>query len=106
MQEDYESDIEAVPNNRAQEIITAYSDLDFTHATEVQPNWAPTPVKVVGPELEPCELYFHEFSQLDTQHTDPKVKKEPHSVTSTPRKKVQLPVEEEIYPLHTPKVQS
>ena len=34
IQEGYESDIEAVPNARAQEVITTYPDLDLTHATE------------------------------------------------------------------------
>ena len=37
-----------------------YPDLNFTYAREVNPNWAPTPVKVVGLEPEPRELYFHE----------------------------------------------
>ena len=60
VQEGYESDIEAVPNLRAQEVFTTYSDLNLTHATENHPNWAPTPVKVVEPEPEPRKLLFHE----------------------------------------------
>ena len=52
IQEGYESDIKAVPNLRAQEVITICPNLDLTHATENHLNWAPTPVKVVGPEPE------------------------------------------------------
>ena len=60
VQETYDNDIEVIPSNRVQEILSAYPDLNLTYATEVNPNWAPTPVKVVGPEPEPRELYFHE----------------------------------------------
>ena len=53
-------DIGPVPEGKAQEDYTAYHELDFKRATETKPDWAPTPVKVVGPEPEPHELYFHE----------------------------------------------
>ena len=105
IQEGYKSDIEAVPNLRAQEVLTAYSDLNLTHAIEHHPNWAPTPVKVVGPEPEPRELLFHEQAQADPNDLHYSVKKEPPSLTSTPRKKTHFALEEETCPLQTPKVQ-
>ena len=77
IQEGYKSDIEALPNLRAQEVITAYPDLDLTHATENHPNWAPTPVKVVGPEPEPDELFLHEQAQADMNDPHYSVKKKP-----------------------------
>ena len=106
VQEGYDSDIEAEPNSRAQEIFTAYPDLNLTHATEVYHNWVPTPVKVVGPEPEPCELFFHEQAQEELPDINYTVKKEPLSLTSTPRKKPQFAMGEEIYPTQPPKVQS
>ena len=105
-QEGYDSDIEALPNIRAQEVLTAYTDLNFTHAKEVCPNWALTPVKVVGPEPEACELFFHEQHQSETLISDRVVKKEPLSLTSTPSKKTHFEIGEELYPIQTPKVQS
>ena len=75
-------------------------------ATETQPNWAPTLVKVVGPEPEPRELYFHEQAMPVSNQTDKWVKNEPQSITSTPKKKIQIQPEEDIYPLHTPKSES
>ena len=106
VQEGYDSDIEALPNVGAQEVLTTYTDLNFTHAKEVYPNWAPTPVKVVGPEPEAHELFFHEQDQLEASISDHVVKKEPPSLTSTPHKKTHFQKGEEIYPIQTPKVQS
>ena len=104
--EGYDSDSEAVPNVRAQEVFTAYPDLNLTHATEVHPNWAPMPVKVVGPEPELHELFFHEQAQSELPDQSYVVKKEPPSLTSTPSKKTHFAMGEEIYPIQTPKVQS
>ena len=105
IQEGYESDIEAVPNLRAQEVLTTYSDLNLTHANEHHPNWAPTPMKVVGPEPELCELLFHEQAQADLNDLHYLVKREPSSLTSTPRKKTHFSLWEETCPLQTLKVQ-
>ena len=87
VQEAYDSDIEVIPSNRVQEILSAYPDLNLTYAKEVNPNWAPTPVKVVGPEPEPRELYFHEQQKEEPQGMDDTIMKEPFLATSTPRKK-------------------
>ena len=106
IQEGYKSVIEVVPNLRAQEVFTAYSDLNLTHATENHTNWAPTPVKVVGPEPEPCELLFHEQAQADLNDPHYSVKKEPPSFTSTPRKKAHFALGDETGPVQTLKVQS
>ena len=106
IQEGYESDIEIVPNLKAQEVYTAYQDLNLTHATENQPNWAPTPVKVVGPEPEPRELLFHKQAQVDLNDPHASIKKEPPSLTSTPRKKAHFALGDEASPVQTPKVQS
>ena len=105
IQEGYESDIEAVPNLRAQEVITAYPDLELTHAIENHHNWAPTPVKVVGPEPELRKLFLHEQSQADMNDPHYSVKKEPPSLTSTPRKKTHFALGDETYSLQSPKVQ-
>ena len=99
-------DIGPVPEGKAQEVYTAYHELDFKRATETKPDWAPTPVKVVGPEPEPHELYFHEQALKVSSQKDPQVKHEPPSVTSTPKKKVHIQPEEDIYPLHTSKSES
>ena len=104
--ETYENDIKPVPRRRTQEVVTAYHDLNLTQAIESQPDWAPTPVKVVGPEPELHELYFHEDVIGGPQVVGPMLKHEPPSVTSTPRKKVKLLPEEDLYPLHSPKSQS
>ena len=40
------------------DVKTSYEGVN--RATETHPDWAPTPVKVVGPEPELHELYFHE----------------------------------------------
>ena len=64
------------------------------------------PVKVVGPEPEPCELYFHEQALEISDRNRCLVKNEPPSITSTPKKKVTTQSEENIYPLHTPKSES
>ena len=101
-----EVDMRLVPVRQAQDVYTAYHELDFTKATETQPNWASTPVKEVGPEPEPCELYFHEQVLPAYNQNDKWVKDEPPSITSTPKKKVQIQPEEDIYPLHTPKSES
>ena len=106
IQEGYESDIEAVPNLRGQEVFTAYSDLNLTHATENHTNWAPTSVKVVGPEPEPCELLFHEQAQVDLNDPHNSVKKKPPSFTSTPRKKAHFALGDETGPVQILKVQS
>ena len=105
IQKGYESDIEAVPNLRAQEVITAYPDLDLTHATENHPNWALTPVKVVGPDPGPHELFLHEQAQADMNDLHSSVKKEPPSLTSIPRKKTHFTLGDETYSLQLPKVQ-
>ena len=83
VQEAYDNDIDVIPSNRVQKILSAYPDLNLTHATEVNPNWAPTPVKVVGPESEPSELYFHEQQKEEPHGTDDTIKKEPFSATVT-----------------------
>ena len=106
VQEGYDSDTEAIPSNRAQEILSAYPDLNLMHATEVNYNWAPTPVKVVGPELELHELYFHEEPKEEPQDINNTNKKEPFSPTSTLKKKPFVTMGEEIYPLHPPTFQS
>ena len=101
-----EMDIGPVLDGQAQEVYTVQHELDFRRATETQPNWAPTPVKVVGPEPEPRELYFHDQASLVSNQKNKRVKTEPPSITSTLKKKVQMPIEEDIYPLHTPKSES
>ena len=78
----------------------------MTHATEVHPNWAPTPVKVVGPEREPHELFLHKQAQSELPAQSYVVKKEPPSLISTPSNKTHFTMAEEIYPIQTPKVQS
>ena len=95
-----------VPNHRAQEVFTAYSDLNLTHATENHTNWAPTPVKVVGPEPELHKLLFHEQAQVDLNDQHYSIKKEPPSFTSTPRKKAHFALGDETGPVQTRKVQS
>ena len=82
--------------------MSAYPDLNLTYAKDVNPNWAPTPVKVVGPEPEPCELYFHEQQKEEPQGMDDTIKKEPFSATSTPRKKPFSVKGEELYPTIPP----
>ena len=44
-------------------------------------------MKLVGPEPEPHKLLFHEQAQADWNDPHYAVKKEPSSLTSTPRKK-------------------
>ena len=104
IQEGYESDIEVVPNLKAQEVYTAYPDLNLTHATKNHPNWAPTPVKVVGPEPELRELLFHEQAQAGLNDPHYSIKKEPPSLTSTPRKKAHFALGDEACSVQTPKV--
>ena len=101
-----EMDIGPVPNQQAQEVYTAYHELDFHRATETHPDWAATPVKVVGPEPEPHELYFHEQALEISDRNRCPVKSEPPSITSTPKKKVTTQSEEDIYLLHTSKSES
>ena len=101
-----EMDIGLVPNSQAQQVYTAYHELDFYRATETHPDWAPTPVKVLGPEPEPRELFFHEQVLEISNRNRCLVKSEPPSITSTPKKKVISQSEEDIYPLHTPKSES
>ena len=106
VQEGYHSCIEAIPNSRAQEVDTAYPNLDLTHAKEVHHNWVPMPVKVVGPKPEPCELFCYEQAHSELPNMHFVVKVEPSSLTSTPRKKAHFVRGEEICPMLTPKVQS
>ena len=77
----------------------------MTHATKNHPNWALTPVKVVGPEPEPHELLFNEQAQADLNDPHYSVKKEPPSLTSTPRKKAHFALGDETCPVQTLKVQ-
>ena len=102
----YDSDTEAISSNRAQETFNAYPDLNFTYAREENPNWAPTPVKVVGPEPEPRELYFHKQQKEEPPDMQETMKKEPFSATSTPRKKPFSVKGEELYSTISPRVQS
>ena len=98
--------MEAISSNRAQEILNEYPDLNFTYAREVNPNWAPTPVKVVGLEPKPRELYFHEQRKEEPPDMEETIKKEPFSATSTPRKKPFSVKGEELYPTIPQHVQS
>ena len=106
VQEEYDNDIEELSNVRAQEVFIAYTNLNFTQAKEVYPNWALTPVKVVGPEPEARELFLHEQDQSEALISGSIIKKELPSLTSTPSKKTDFEMGEEIYPIQTPKVQS
>ena len=65
----------------------------------------PTPVKVLGPEPEPCELLFHEPAQVGLNDPHYSVKKEPPSLTSTPRKKAYFALGDEACSIQPPKVQ-
>ena len=60
----------------------------------------------MGPEPEPQELLFHEQAQADLTDRQYTIKKEPPSLTLTPRKKAHFAMGDEIYPVQTPKVQS
>ena len=64
------------------------------------------PVKVVGPEPEPSKLLFHGHDQETPLTSDTKVKSEPPSTSSTPKKKYHPNPDEEVYLMQTPKVQS
>ena len=63
-------------------------------------------MKVVGPEPEPRELLFHKQAQVDLNDPHTSIKKEPPSLTSTPRKKAHFALGDEASPVQTPKVQS
>ena len=86
--------------------MSAYPDLNPTYATEVNPNWAPTPVKEVGPEPEPCELYFHKQQKEEPQGMDDTIKKEPFQQPRLPKRNHLLRWGEELYPTLPPHFQS
>ena len=61
-------------------------------------------MKVVGPEPEQCELLLHKQAHTDLNALHYSIKKEPPSLTSTPRKKAHFPLGDETCSVQPPKV--